>query len=280
MAETTPPTEELQAVTLAEDQPKATESVPAAGTPQVTSNTTDEGATPSAPAANDVVEDPWAVEDAQLNQTLVENTNESASDDDAPQSEASEALSKLKQSSFRLGGAVATTASSWGQSLGINSALSSLSSSVKNLDSEHGVTQNITSVGSSFGSWISSSVKQVDEQLQVSQKVKEVDEQFQVSQKTKDLGSAVGQKTKELGSAVGTVIPAQEIGSSIKNFDETHGIVKGTASTLAAGADLLTSSITAIKTDGPMPVEADPTLTLAPDETDELDQDGLPSSFQ
>lgn len=126
-----------------------------------------------------------------------------------------EALSKLKESSQRLGGAVATTGWALSETFGISSTLTSLSSSVKQIDSEHEISSNLAGIGS----WFSTSLKMADDQYKISETA---------------------------GGIVEALVPAEDRKATTKalqEFEDTHGIVKSTASTLSAGADLLTSSI-------------------------------------
>lgn len=199
------------------------------------------------PAATEEVTDPWAIDEtAAATDAPMEDSG-----DGAPPADAAEALSKLKMSSKRL-------ASNLDSKLGLSNAFGMLGNSVKHLDQQTHVSSTVKSAAGGIGSWFSS-----------------VDEKFQISQKGKDLGSSIS-----------SIVPTQEISQGIQHstralqsFDENHGITKTAASGLANGADFLTNTISGEEADAAT-TEAGEEAAAAPDQTDAVDGDGLPSSFQ
>jgi len=183
------------------------------------------------------VEDPWALD---------ETTPATAEGETfAPSSERSEALSHLRDSSSKL-------ITNLDSRIGLSGAFGALGQSVKTLDEKTHVSETVKSatgtIGGTLGSWFSS----VDEKLNISS------------------------KTKELGSSIKQLVPTQEISEgfqkstrALQSFDESHGITRSAANTLASGADFLTNTITIESEEN-----YDDTLQ------DDLDQDGIPSSFQ
>lgn len=211
-------------------------------------------APPAVSAATEEVADPWAIDETAA-AAAAPAEGEEDGEGGAPPADAAEALSKLKMSSQRL-------ASNLDSKLGISNAFGMLGNSVKHLDQQTHVSSTVKSAAGGIGSWFSS-----------------VDEKFQISKKGKDLGSSIS-----------SIVPTQEISQGIQQstralqtFDENHGITKTAASGLADGADFLTNTI------GPNGDEGDAAIAETGDEaaadavtdqTDAVDGDGLPSSFQ
>lgn len=210
--------ETMEPVTLAEGEAKPAEDAP----------------------ASEVV-DPWAVDEAAVNEAAAAVPDEEGE----PPSDTAEAISKLKMSSQRL-------ASNLDQKLNFSGAWSALGNSVKQIDQQTHVSQTVKSGVSGVGSWFSS-----------------VDQQFQITE-----------KGKEIGSSIGSIVPTQELSSgiqkstrAIQNFDQSHKITASVTSTLADGADLLANTIGGSN-------DAGDVAATQTDQVADVDQDGLPSSFQ
>lgn len=185
------------------------------------------------------VEDPWALDETTPDMTAP--MGETAGE---PSSERAQALSNLRASSSKL-------ATNLDSRLGLSGALGALGQSVKNIDEKTHVSETVKSatgtIGGTLGSWFSS----VDEKLNISS------------------------KTKELGSSIKQMVPTQEISDgfqkstrALSSFDESVGITKSVSSTLASGADFLNNTIT---------IESDEHNDAC--SPDDLDHDGIPSSF-
>jgi hypothetical protein len=197
------------------------------------------------------VVDPWAVDEFDLPEE-----NEVA----ATSTETTEAISKLKESTSKLGSVLSSNTAALDQKLGISNAFHAFGSTVKNIDDDIKVTETVKSAGSSFGSWLTNSISAIDTK-------------YQVSNKSKGIGSSIS-------AAINEVVPPELIQNAYKStsrglsdFDEAHGITKATAKTLAAGADLLAESFPTPATQSEF--EAPP---MGVDDMT-LDDDGLPSSF-
>mmetsp|Transcript_40921 Transcript_40921/g.46493 ORF Transcript_40921/g.46493 Transcript_40921/m.46493 type:complete len:226 (+) Transcript_40921:95-772(+) len=187
----------------------------------------------------EIVKDPWALdEETEL--------AEAAAAENQEQSETAEAVSKLRESSVRL-------ASNLDNKLGFTNALGALGQTVQNLDKKTHVSETVKSatgtISGTLGNWFST----VDSKLNISS------------------------RTMELGSNIQQMVPTQEISEgfqsttrAIQTFDESHGITKSAANTLAQGADLLTGIVATKKE------ENNENLN----KKEELDSDGIPTSFQ
>ena len=194
--------------------------------------------------ASNAVSDPWAMDEspaATTATTLGDDYSTASTTAGKSSSETAEALSKLQASSQRL-------ASNLDTKLGLSQAWGKLGSSVKTIDQKTNVSSTVKSAGSTIGTWFSV-----------------VDQKFQIS--------ATG---KEIGSSIASIVPTEEITTGIatttralQEFDESHGITKTTAATLADGADFLTNTI------GGSANDAD-----GGEDDADLDADGLPTSFQ
>lgn len=208
-------------------------------------------ASPSVAATGDVVtevpHDPWAVDETEASTPVDEAVPES--------NETTKAISRLKESTFKLGSVLSSNTASLDQKLGISNAFSAIGLSVMKVDEDIKVSKTVKSAGSSIGSWFSNSFSAIDQK-------------FQVTTKSKDIGTSIS-------AAINEVVPPELIGNAVKglsNFDQAHGITKTTAITLAAGADLLAESL-------PSPSAQQ---AAAPPKTDDslmLDEDGIPTSF-
>ena len=135
-------------------------------------------------------------------------------EEEAPLTDTQKALENLKRSSIKLGSAIGSTASEIDQRVGITKA-------VEDIDNKVHASQTLKSATMALGGWLSS-----------------VDSQLGVSQMTKELGAALNERVVE--PIKPTVIESTR---NLQTFDETHGITRSTASTLAKGADMLTKSL-------------------------------------
>jgi hypothetical protein len=178
------------------------------------------------------VDDPWVLDESTTSALPLEASNASKED-----TSTEEALSKLKNSSQRL-------VTNLDQKLGLSQALGMLGTSVKTLDNKVHVSSTVQTAGTTIGHWISG-----------------MDQQY-----------GILQTSKGIGSKMMAIVPTQEISEGINStfrglqaFDESHGITKVTAETLAGGAELLNSAIE------PRTQE---------DQTNSVDVDGIPTSFQ
>lgn len=206
----------------------------------------DEAKADAAPAdatPSEVV-DPWAVDEATANDAAAATPTD---EEQQPPSDTSEAINKLKTSSHRL-------ASNLDQKLNISGAWSALGNSVKQIDQQTHVSKTVKSGASGIGSWFST-----------------VDQKFQITE-----------KGKEIGSSIGSIVPTQDLSTglqkstrAIQNFDESHKITASVTSTLADGANLLASTI-----GGSQDAGTGEAAAAASDQVNDVDKDGLPSSFQ
>jgi hypothetical protein len=165
-----------------------------------------------------IVVDPWALPEP---------------DDDPPQEEGEEelssdtmqALANLKASSMRLGSAISSSASGVDQKLGLTKAM-------ERLDEKTSISSTFTVASDTLGGWI-----------------RGIDAKFGVMETAKELST-------DFHAHVVEPLKAQPViqGSTrnIVTFDETHGITRSAASTLAKGADLLAKSLVG-DDDGPNP---------------------------
>lgn len=204
------------------------------------------GDTPdAAAAAAAVVTDPWAVDESSATATGTtagdDYSTTTATGASTTPADRAEAISKLKVSSQRL-------ASNLDSKLGISQAWDKIGTSVKTIDQKTNVSSTVKSAGSTIGNWFSV-----------------VDQQFQISATSKGIGSSIA-----------AIVPTEEIATGLANttrvlheFDESHGITKTTAATLAGGADYLTNTISG------NPNDADGEA-----HEEDVDADGLPTSFQ
>jgi hypothetical protein len=200
---------------------------------------------------NEPVVDPWAVDEFAL-----PAENEEA----ATSTETTEAISRLKESTSKLGSVLSSNTAALDQKLGISNVFNAFGSTVKSIDDDIKVSATVKSAGSSFGSWLTNSITAIDTK-------------YQVSNKSKGIGSSIS-------AAINEVVPPELIHNAYKStsrglsdFDEAHGITKVTAKTLAAGADLLAESLPAPATEK----EFEAPAMRVDDMT--FDDDGLPSSF-
>lgn len=158
----------------------------------------------------EVVEDPFALEET----TAPSNNDEEETQPTEPPTDTQKALESLKRSSVRLGSAIQSTASNVDSSIGI-------SKTVTAIDEKTRASHTFKGAATALGGWLSS-----------------VDSQFGVTQKTKELGHALNERVVE------PIKPAvQESQRHLQTFDESHGITRSTASTLAKGADMLAQSL-------------------------------------
>lgn len=149
--------------------------------------------------------------------------------EEAPPTDTQKALESLKRSSVRLGSAIQSTATDVDSKVGITKTVSAL-------DQKTRASQTFKGAATALGGWLSS-----------------VDSQLGVTQKTKELGSALNERVVE------PIKPAvQESTRTLQTFDETHGITRSTASTLAKGADMLTQSLVGTDTKEPEPRDDEP----------------------
>jgi hypothetical protein len=175
--------------------------------------------------------DPWAVDDTAM--AAAASVEETASD-------SAQALSKLKQSSQRL-------VTNLDQKLGLSGIAQAIGQSVQQVDQQAHVSETVQSARSSVTSWFQT-----------------VDQNYQLTH-----------KSQQLGASLLEVIPTEQIHSqwqsstrAWKELDESHGITKKAAETLAHGADMLSNSLSGEAKDD------------NDEETNKVDNDGLPTSFQ
>jgi hypothetical protein len=152
--------------------------------------------------------DPWALPEGELGETPPE--------EDGPPTDTMRALASLKQSSVRLGSAMCSSASGVDQKLGLTRTLGAL-------DEKTQVSQAVKSVGDTLGEWWSS----IDSKLGVTETAKELSLDF----------------TKNVVEPLKAKPVVQESTRNLQTFDETHGITRSAASTLAKGADMLANSL-------------------------------------
>ena len=141
-------------------------------------------------------------------------TTAAAEEEEPPPTDTQKALNSLRQSSIRLGSAIQSTATELDGKVG-------LTKTVGALDEKTRASQTFKSATMALGGWLSS-----------------VDSQLGVSQKTAELGHALNERVVEPMKPV-----VAESTRKLYEVDEQHGITRSTASTLAKGADLLTSSL-------------------------------------
>jgi hypothetical protein len=205
------------------------------------------GDTPDAAAAA-VVTDPWAMDESSATATGAGTAGDDystaatgASSTTTNPADRAEAISKLKVSSQRL-------ASNLDTKLGLSQAWDKIGTSVKTIDKKTNVSSTVKSAGSTIGNWFSV-----------------VDQQFQISATSKGIGSSIAAivPTEEIATGLATTTRA------LHEFDESHGITKTTAATLAGGADYLTNTIAGSAKDADGGAREQ-----------DVDADGLPSSFQ
>ena len=196
------------------------------------------------------ISDPWAIEESTDMTTTADadmddfvNNNPSIATD----GDTMEAISKLKVSSKRL-------ASNLDQKLGLSQAWDKLGTSVRDVDEKTHVSSTVKSAGTTLGNWFSA-----------------VDQQYRISATTASITSSLVHKlpTEELSAGLASTTRA------IQQFDQTHGITKTTASTLAEGADFLTHTIANNNNNN-----ENPSSTMTPPNDQDFDSEGLPTSFQ
>jgi hypothetical protein len=142
--------------------------------------------------------------------------------EEEPLTDTQKALESLKRSSIKLGSAIGSTATEIDQKVGLTKA-------VGDIDNKVHASQTLKNATAALGGWLSS-----------------VDSQLGVSQMTMELGQALNERVVE------PIKPAvMESTRSLQTFDETHGITRSTASTLAKGADMLTHSLVGDASDPP-----------------------------
>lgn len=160
-----------------------------------------------APEPAENVEDPFA-----LPEETDDDNNEQ--EEEEPPTDTQKALESLKRSSVRLGSALQTTATDIDGKVGITKTMGAI-------DQKTRASQTFKSATMALGGWLSS-----------------VDSQLGVSQKTAELGHALNERVVEPIKPV-----VMESSRKLQEVDEQHGITRSTASTLAKGADMLTSSL-------------------------------------
>jgi hypothetical protein len=145
---------------------------------------------------------------------LPEERDTNQEEEPPPPTDTQKALQSLRQSSVRLKSAIQTTATDIDGKVGITKTVGAI-------DQKTRASQTFKSATMALGGWLSS-----------------VDSQLGVSQKTAELGQAINERVVE-------PIKPVVMGSTrrLHEVDEQHGITRSTASTLAKGADMLTSSL-------------------------------------
>lgn len=164
------------------------------------------------------VQDPFALPE----ETTTEEPQE------PPPTDTQKALNSLRQSSIRLGSAIHSTATELDTKVG-------LTKTVGAMDEKTRASQTLKSATMALGGWLSS-----------------VDSQLGVSQKTAELGHTFKERVVEPMKPV-----VEKSTRKLYEVDEQHGITRSTASTLAKGADLLTSSLVGSKPAAPEPKPRD-----------------------
>ena len=240
----------MEAVDLTPDTTNATT--------ETTPGTTEEG--------EETVQDPWAVDESAAGP----GDGEVPPEDGMPKTDTEEAIHKLKVSGARLGTAVKDTTVDIDKTFGISNVLSSFGTKVKEVDDKTQVSGHVTSVVKNASSVIGALLSNVDDRLQI-------------STKSKEIGGT-------LGSSVSAVLgsdPVQKTATAVKDFDETHGVTRSTASTLAVGADMLANVLGGGSDDSAAGANAAAAassdslkFTATVDAVEKKDADGVPSSFE
>mmetsp|Transcript_17986 Transcript_17986/g.30634 ORF Transcript_17986/g.30634 Transcript_17986/m.30634 type:complete len:229 (-) Transcript_17986:1759-2445(-) len=204
------------------------------------------------------VADPWAVDETAA---VVEESNPDR-EEGAPGTDTEEALSKLKVSGARLGSALSATTSDIDKKLGISNVITSFGTKVREVDEQTKVSGHVTAAVKNVSTTLGALLSGVDDKLQI-------------YNKSKEIGGT-------LGTSFSTVLssdPVKKTTTAVKDFDETHGVTRSTANTLAAGVDLLANAIGGGESEKPA---ADESLLLSArvDSVEKVDSDGIPSSFQ
>lgn len=164
------------------------------------------------------VVDPWALQEGEPDES---SPQEEAEEEEALPTDTLQALASLRESSVRLGSAISSSASGVDQKLGLTKALGTL-------DEKTHVSQAVKNASDALGGWWSS----IDSKLGVTETAKELSTDFHAH-------VVEPLKAKPV---------VQESTRNLQTFDETHGITRSAASTLAMGADMLAKSLVG---DGP-----------------------------
>jgi hypothetical protein len=198
---------------------EAMESVPLAPPENETTNVTQ--IAPTEPAVEEQQQeaaptvDPWALPEGEPGETPPEGEEEEGGED-LPPTDTMRAVASLKESSARLGSAFGSSASGVDQKLGLTRTLGAL-------DEKTHVSQSVKYVGGALGEWWSS----IDSKLGVTETAKELSTDF----------------NKNIVKPLQATTVVQESTRNLQTFDETHGITRSAASTLAKGADMLANSL-------------------------------------
>lgn len=178
------------------------------------------------------VEDPFALPEGENVAAATDTTPQET--EQPPPTDTQKALESLRASSVRLGSAIQSTATDVDSKVGISKTFTTL-------DEKTRASQTFKGAATAIGGWLSS-----------------VDSQLGVTQKTKEIGSALNERVVE------PIKPTVEKSTrQLQTFDESHGITRSTASTLAKGADMLAQSLTKNKSNQPeSPRDDDPSDTF------------------
>lgn len=195
---------------------EAMESVPLAPPENETTNVTQ--IAPTEPAVEEqqqeaLAVDPWALPEGEPGETPPEEEEDG---EESPPTDTMRAVASLKESSARLGSAFGSSASGVDQKLGLTRTLGAL-------DEKTHVSQAVKSVGGALGEWWSS----IDSKLGVTETAKELTTDF----------------NRNIVKPLKATPVVQTSTRNLQTFDETHGITRSAASTLAKGADMLANSL-------------------------------------
>lgn len=136
-----------------------------------------------------------------------------------------EAVGKLKVSTSKLGNAIKIVSTDLNERMGLSKGVDKVTSSARQIDESHNVSGTVKGATSKVGGWLSS-----------------IDQRFAISDKTRELSSSINESVVQPLSEKTSETFGQP-GRVLKNFDETHGITRSTATSLASGAEFLTSAL-------------------------------------
>jgi len=216
--------------------------------------------------------DPWNTPTLNQQQEEEELPKPAVTTTKNEEEETREALEKLKVSSQKLTSTIQHISSNIDERIGLSKGVDTIGHSVRHVNDTHQVStkvsQTLEGATSKIGTWWNG-----------------IDQRLSLSSKTKAVTSSINESVVQPISTT----TKEKLGQSsraIKQFDQAHGITKTTAATLATGAEFLADSAIAI-TGGDNVAGADHEIDqdnsnelLMDDETQEIDNDGLPSSFQ
>eukprot|EP00521_Asterionellopsis_glacialis_P007654 CAMPEP_0195287748 /NCGR_PEP_ID=MMETSP0707-20130614/4681_1 /TAXON_ID=33640 /ORGANISM="Asterionellopsis glacialis, Strain CCMP134" /LENGTH=308 /DNA_ID=CAMNT_0040347531 /DNA_START=141 /DNA_END=1067 /DNA_ORIENTATION=+ len=188
--------------------------------------------------------------------------------------ETQQALRKLKLSSKKLTSALHHISSDIDGRIGLTKGVvDTLGNSVRHMNESHQVSTKVSNTWEGATSTMTGWFTRVDQRLALSHKTKRLSSSLH-----QNVLQPLSTTTKE------TLGPSSR---AIQEFDQTHGITRTTVTTLATGVDFLADSANAMTgrgrgdhDDNDIDNDIDNDELRMEDETQELDEDGLPSSFQ